>query len=180
MSKEEKKRELKAPQLKTMLNKAGKTPLEEPEIYAILMDEETVPEYYIPKFVIDRAGKTLEDFDKNDELSLFYRLIVEKVNGMKYENGEFKSTPKTKEIGLLSHLAKSTLWNMSKKAFKLDDDDVEGREANAKDQVDYIWNALEVDKNDLSEWEQKLVESQCFAQAIEAGGTSIGRELGNL
>ncbi len=175
--------ELKTPQLKTILNKVGKTPIDEPEIYTLIKDDdkEGMAFYEVPLFVINRADKEIEDFD-SDELALLYRLVSKKVTGAKYDSGEYKSTEATKNLENLSYKNRVTLFSITKKGAKLisdgspDKDDIDD---SVKEQKTFIWGVVNLDKNDLTDWEQGLVESICIDQALDVASTALDVELGN-
>ena len=171
-------KELKTPALKTMLNKVGKTPIDEPEIYAILQDDPTMAIFEIPKFVIERAEKDINSFD-NDDLALFYNLVRNKVFDTKHDNGSFKSTEKTKELENMSFKDRVTLFGMSQKATEIDKDDKEEMDKLVKDQQSFIWKSASIGKKGLTDWEINLVESIAMAQAISMAQTALDVDLGN-
>ncbi len=174
----EKKEELKAPQLKTILNKVGKNPNDEPEIYGFIKDDPTMAIFEIPKFVIERANKEMDDFD-SQELALLYRLVRNKVISPKYESGEYKSTEATKELENISFKDRVSLFQLTQRATELDDDDEKSMKKIIKKQQDFIWGAVNLNKADLSEWETNLVEAQVMAQALQMAQTALDVDLGN-
>ena len=170
--------ELKTPQLKTMLRKVGDTPIKEPELYSIIKDNDMMAIYEVPKFIIDRAGKNIDDFD-SEELALLYRLAVKKITEVKNEKGEFKTTPNTENLENLSFKDRVTLFSLTEKAMKISDD----KDATDKiftEQRDLVWEYVNLDKNSLTEWEQGLVESICMAEALGVASTALDVQLGNL
>jgi len=171
-------KELKTASLKTMLNKVGKNPIDEPEIYSLLKDSPTMAIFEIPKFVIERAKKEIESFD-NDDLALFYHLVTDKVVNVKYDSGEFKSTTNTKELENISFENRVRLFDLSQNALKLDSDDKEATESLIKDQQAFIWKAVNISKKALSEWEINLVEAIVMSQALKMAQTALDVDLGN-
>jgi len=170
-------KELKTPQLKTILRKVGKTPIDEPEIYNIIKDADAMAFYDVPKFVLDRAKKNIDDYD-SQELALFYRLVRDKVIDVKYENDEFKSTPNTKELENISYKDRVSLFALTKKGALLAGDDDEVAKI-FEEQRDLVWGIVTLSKNSLTEWEQNLVEAICLAQALDVGATAMDIDLGN-
>ena len=170
--------ELKSPQLKTILNKTGKTPNDEPDIYNFIKDDPTMSIFEIPKFVIERAGKSMDDFD-SDELALFFRLIKEKVMSTKYDSGEFKSTENTKELENISFSDQVSLFKLTQKAIDIEIDDKKGMKKIVKEQQDFIWNIVNLNKKSLSDWEVNLVEAIVMEQAIKMAQTALDVDLGN-
>jgi len=172
------KKELKTASLKTMLNKAGKTPNEEPEIYTLLKDNPAMAIFEVPKFVIERAKKEIDDFD-NDELALFYNLITDRVINVKYDSGEFKSTPNTKELENISFENRVRLFDLTQKAVSIDSDDTDATESLIKEQQAFIWKAINLNKKGLSDWETNLVEAIVMSQALKMAQTALDVDLGN-
>lgn len=171
-------KELKTPALKTMLNKVGKTPIDEPEIYAILQDDPTMAIFEIPKFVIERAEKDINTFD-NDDLALFYNLVRNKVFDTKYENGSYKSTENTKELENMSFKDRVLLFGMSQKASEIESGDKKAMNKLVKEQQSFIWKAANISKKGLTDWEINLVESIAMAQAVSMAETALDLDLGN-
>lgn len=170
--------ELKSPQLKTMVNKVGKTPNDEPEIYNFIKDDPTMSIFEIPKFVIERAGKSIDDFESG-ELALFFRLVKNKVVSTKYENGEFKSTSNTKELENISFGDRVNLFKLTQKSLAIDNEDKKAMKKLVKEQQDLIWNIVNIDKKELSDWEINLVEAIVMAQALQMAQTALDVDLGN-
>lgn len=170
--------ELKSPQLKTIVNKLGKTPNDEPEIYSFIKDDPTMSIFEIPKFVIERADKSMDDFE-SDELALLFRLVKDKVISTKYDNGEFKSTPNTKELENISFGDRVSLFKLTQKTLDIDSDDKKAMKKLVKEQQDYIWNIVNISKKSLSDWETNLVEAIVMAQALQMAQTALDVDLGN-
>lgn len=170
--------ELKSPQLKTMLNKVGKTPNDEPEIYSFIKEDPTMAIFEIPKFVIERADKSMDDFE-SDELALLFRLVKEKVIATKYESGEFKSTPNTKELENISFEDRVSLFKLTQKAIDVDGTDKKAVKKIVKEQQEFIWNIVSLSKKSLSDWEVNLVEAIVMAQALQMAQTALDVDLGN-
>lgn len=171
-------KELKNPQLKTMLNKVGKTPLDEPEIFNLGKDNPSMAIFEIANFVIERAKKDIESFD-NDELALFYRLVSDRVMNVKYASGEFKSTPNTKELENISFKDRVKLFDLSQKASEIEADDKEATDALVKEQQAFIWKTVNINKKPLTEWEVNLVEAIVMSQALQMAQTALDVDLGN-
>lgn len=171
--------ELRTPALKTMLNKVGKTPMDEPELYDMIKENGGMVFYDVPKFIVSRAGKEIDDYKPN-ELALLYRLAVDKITGLKYENGKYKSTKATKELEPLSYEDGVALLDLIRKGAKaVTEDDVKTVEETVKAQRDFVWSVCNLDKNDLTEWEQSLVEAQVVDETLDIGATALDIELGN-
>ncbi len=172
------KTELDTPQLKTILRKVGKTPIDEPEIYSIIKDNGAMSFYDVPKFVLDRAKKKIDDYD-SEELALFYRLIKEKVNNLKYDTSKYKSTENTKELENLSYKDRVTLFDLTKRGAEIDMEDKEGMVSVLEEQKELVWSMVNLDKNLLTEWEQGLVEAIAMSQALDIASTALDVDLGN-
>ncbi len=171
-------KELKTAQLKTILNKVGKTPIDEPEIYTLLKDNPSMAIFEVPDFVITRAKKDINDFD-NDELALFYHYVSDKVINTKYGSGEFKSTPNTKELENISFKDRVLLFNLTQKSLSIDADDKEATTDLIKEQQAFIWKTVNIDKKPLNDWEANLVEAIVMSQALKMAQTALDVDLGN-
>ncbi len=175
------KQELKNSQLKTMLNKVGKTPIDEPEIFSLLTDEPKRAIFKVPQFVIERAKKDIASFESKD-LALFYRLVRDKVTDVRYENGKFKSTEKTKDLQNISFEEENELFVLSQELNELGTDDEDEFEDQVKKQQDYIWGIVNISKKGLTDWEINLVEAIVMSQMSDMAKTALtplDDELGN-
>ena len=171
-------KDLKSPALKTMLGKVGNTPIDEPEIHTLLQDNKAMAIFEIPKFVIERAKKDIEDFD-SDDLALFYHFVMNKVVNVKYDSGSYKSTEKTKELENISFENRVRLFDMSQETSNIDVDNEDEMDAHVKKQQAFIWKAVNIGKKGLTDWEINLVEAICMDQALKMAQTALDVDLGN-
>ncbi len=165
-------------QLQTIINKLGKTPEQEPEFYNFVKDEDLglMGIYESVNFLLERAGKNIDDYS-SEELSKFFSEARKKVLDFKYDNGKYKSTENTKELDNLSFKQRMQLATIVKDFSMTDDDDE--RKKLYDQQKEFIWNAVNLNKADLSDWEIALVEDIIITQASDSVKTALDIELGN-
>lgn len=166
-------------QLKTIINKLGKTPEQETEFYELMNDEDlgirSIPK--ATRMLIERSGKNFDDYDKKD-LSEFFSAARKRILDYKYESGQYKKTSKTEKLDNLTFEEDMELAALGQDIATVEGD--EEREKIMNDQRDYIWKVVNLDKDELTKWEIGLVEDQVLSAAIGTARTALDSDLGNL
>ena len=165
---------VKNPQLATMLRKVGDNPLVEPELFALLKEDD--PMYNCVEFVVNRAEKTIKELDAdNSDLALFFYKVKGKVSDFKDEKDNFKQTAGTKELDALDFKHSTALGEMYKDLATEDDGD--GDDSVQEKMKAYALKHCNLDTEKLSEWEKDLIALQLMAASGDERQLAL---LGNL
>jgi len=178
MNKKNEQNELKNPQLKAILNKLGKNPIAEKDIYEIMTSDSVSKMSDVVKLLMDKHDKDISKF-KNKDLALFFHDIRNRIMSFKYDTGNFKSTDATKELDVLSFEEEDILSSLVIKIHDIDIDDEDAIKKYNDEVEDYIWGVCSLNKDDLTEWERGLVIAQLTESANNIKATALGVSLGN-
>lgn len=162
-----------------LLENVKNTPLLEPELYAILTDPKDFKKVSkVVTEVLKRSEKQISDFKKED-LAVLFRKTKERIVDYKDDDEVYKSTPKTENLIPLSFMQDEELSMMLIDITKMDNTDVDGYQSKAKQMEDFVWENCNLKKEDLTEWEQGLVEGIYLSGATNMMKTALGQEVGN-
>ncbi|WBC28535.1 hypothetical protein TPMD03_60 [Thiohalocapsa phage LS06-2018-MD03] len=180
--------------LKEVLESLGNTPFDEPKI-AEAIDEKPLKKSKVVKLALKKSKLKIKDFPAN-EIAEFYNALVEKITGLTFEDGTYKSTKATENMQLpdfeeheLLLDAGIELENLKAKQKAYMESLTSGNEiepdklnslvdelTTCHDKIDsLVWKVTELNKEDLTSWEQQLVFRQIFDSVADIEKTSVGK-----
>ena len=171
---------LSSEQLNDILDKVGNTPIEEPELFKAL-DEKTLKRSEIIAKVLERSDLTLEvieDMPAHDVAEFFWA-IARKITEFRDGDGNYKTTPATESFRLPNFFEVERVNALMQDLGRLKVDDVDGKLAVFRKLDDLIWEITQLSKDDLTVWEQELVQEQVMACVTDVELTSMGKPSKN-
>ncbi len=145
------------------LEKFGTTPMDEPEIYKVFIEnKENVQDTMlsIVDLVEERIGTQVEDYD-------FLGLVMKRVFGLRDDEGNFKHTPNTENIEPLKPRDGLAFLKY-----------IESEEATQDDMIEWLKERTNI-PDDLHQWEKKLIIEEQIQYAVDGTKTFLGGALGN-
>jgi len=175
MNKEKEEEIVLEPELQKALDKVGNNPMEEPEIFKII---EEVKGIQSSLDILD----TFKDIDSEKfsakQISHFIRKVSEKIQFIKDEDGNYKSTKNTENCDLPSFKQATVIYRLAEE--KLDSKTTKKRKEEIEKEEDaLIWKVAGLKKDNLTEWEQTLVSEQIKSCAYGESLSSLGIKLKN-
>lgn len=145
--------------LQDIMDSWGNTPIEEPELFALI---ESGSMHEVSEFAIKNGD--LDAFNSID-INVFTRRVIRKVTLKVDNDGVFKSTAKTDKM-LLPTMSKIKMIREKARA-----------QHSVSEVEDEVFNAVGLTKDDLSKWEQELVLDLVTAFIKAGDAASIGEHV---
>ena len=165
-------------QLQEALDTVGITPFDEPKIYEVI-DSEKHKKSDAIKIVLDRKNLKINDFDAQ-QIATFHSKVVDKITSLTLEDGTYKSTKATENYKLPNYEEVEAITELGYELNDLytnrDVDGVQDKVIDILKKMDIkLWEITGLKKDDLTDWEVKLVSEQIFSYTANVEKTSMGK-----